>query len=1160
MQRLDGRFIYSASDLNDYLECKRLTQLESLVAHGLSARPHVEDEGRELIQRKGEEHEGRHLDAMRARHGTGVVCFERSDAKVEAYRQADAATKRAMQSGAPVIYQAAFFDETFIGYADFLRRIETPSGLGTWSYEVIDTKLALETKPYYLIQLCNYSEHLMRLQGMMPEFGYIVLGDGEERRFRLNDYLAYYRHSKAGFLTFIAAANAAATPQAGVADQATEYPFECSHCKVCAWDDACTQVRRRDDHLSLVAGMRRDQIVKFEAAAVTTLEALAVATDAQRPDGMPEDTFAKLRRQARLQAQGRRESRYVHEILQPEPASGFALLPAPAPGDLFFDIEGDPLYQPGHGLEYLFGFWMPGEEPAYRAFWARNFAEEKARFEEVVDLIAERRRQYPAMHVYHYAPYETSALKRLKQHHFTREDAVDDLLRSEVFVDLYAVVRQGLALSTDGYGLKNVEKFYPLRRLTETKRGDQSIVMFERWLVERDQALLDDIEKYNRDDCRSTWMLRDWLLQRRQEAIESHGEIAFRPAKDSSDSCHAEFQESCKKCRERRKKEREEERRTEIERQLLAKDDSVARLLAHIVAYHRREEQPDWWEYYHRLDNVDELLEFDREAIAGLRLLADCEPGRKNNSYVYTYTFPGQVHKLEAGNAVDPRTEKSVTILDIDEDRNRLSLKTTMGLEQAGAIRELIPPRPLPTPAQRAALARIGEAYLAGTLASDFPATYDLLLGADPRPRGTLQPAHVSPESVSAAVQRLDRSYLFVQGPPGSGKTTIGARAICDLLAANKRVGVMSTGHKAIHHLLHKVEECVRARGASFRGLYKDSGGDSGYVSPLEPGFIRSVHTNEAFDAGDYELAGGTSWLFSRPEMIARFDYLFIDEAGQVSLADALATSACARNVVLLGDPSQLSQVSKASHPIEAAAASVLGHLLGDAQTVPAHRGIFLDLSHRMQPEICAFVSDAMYERRLKPSPATAAHRIVTTAGDRAGLCFVPVEHSGNSSSSNEEAEVILSEILRFLAAEVVDSLPAGTAGPARPLTSRDAIVVTPYNAQRRKIGQKLKAAGIDVAVGTVDRFQGQEAAVVFYSMATSSGEDVPRNMKFLFAANRFNVAISRARALTVLVCSPRLLDAACSSPEEMALVNLLCAFAERAERFKGEERRVVQA
>jgi hypothetical protein len=506
---------------------------------------------------------------------------------------------------------------------------------------------------------------------------------------------------------------------------------------------------------------------------------------------------------------------------------------------------------------------------------------------------------------------------------------------------------------------------------------------------------------------------------------------------------------------------------------------------------------------------------------------------------VYTYRFPDQQHKMKPGEAHDPRTIKSAgKIVEIDDENNLLRLKRGGTLDDAREITELIPGGPYATEAQRGSLLRIAQTFLDGRLAAELPATYDLLGNRIPRLRRAganghrkLQPDAVSAESVSAVVQALDGSYLFVQGPPGSGKTTIGSQVICDLLEAGKRVAVTSTTHKAAQHLLHKVEERMAVRGKSFTGYYKHSNGDGAYRSPLQAPFITSLDSNDAFEGGGYDLAGGTAWLFAREGLAGAFDYLFIDEAGQVSLADALAVSPCARNVVLLGDPSQLAQVSQGSHPLHASN-SVLQHLLGEKQTVDRERGIFLDVSYRMQPEICAFISDAMYDGRLRSADAARLHHVDYAGTAHAGLLWMPVPHEGNGSSSPEEADWICREIGRMRDGGVAESR---------------IIVVTPYNAQRREIERRLKAQGLDVRVGTVDKFQGQEADVVFYSMAASSGDDISRGIDFLFERNRFNVAISRARALSILVCSPRLLDIACRTPEEMALANLLCEFVERA-------------
>lgn len=1147
MQLVDGRFVYAASDLNNYLECEYLTQLDRLVALGQKDAPEHDDPQTQLLARKGDEHERRYLDSLRDGRD-GVTVLDRPEHTLCGFETAQAQTIAAMQRGDALIYQATFFDGEFLGHPDFLRRIDAPSAQWPWSYEVIDTKLAVNPKPYFIIQLCNYSEHLARVQGTVPEFAYVVLGDGEEVRYRLSDYAAYYRHLKDRFRQSVRLA-------AGDA-----YPNKCGHCGICKWHDDCAAQRQTDDHLSLVARMRRDQIGKLHASGVRTVVDLAAASDERRPHHMNSQTFASLRRQAAMQVRGRTQGP-AYDLLEHEPFEGLGLLPKPDAGDVFLDMEGDPLYEPGCGLEYLFGAYCAAEQE-YVAFRALDHAEEKRAFERCIDFIAERRKRYPEMHVYHYAAYEKTALRRLAQIHGTREREVDDLLRGEVLVDLYAIVRQSLVISEDSYSIKRLEKFYGFERATDVRKGDDSIVMFETWLADRTQEhILRDIERYNEDDCRSTLRLRDWLLERRIEAIARFGRDI--PPYEHKLLCHDEPVQGCRSCDARQRQAREERHTSELQRrlmegvlapqthreyELMSEEHRARYLLANLLAYHRREEKPVWWAFFDRCESVDELLEFDKDAIAGLRFCDD-EPVRKEkNSYLYTYSFPDQQYKLGAGDSVhDPDTGKLAgTIFELDEERNRLVLKRAGDAADARKIRALIPGGPRQTNEQKASLARIAQAYLEGSI---FPASLDMLLARDPRfvePRATVQPAgEVTPDAISAIAKELDASYLFIQGPPGSGKTYAGARVICDLLQAGKRVGVLSTNHKPIHHLLHKVEECAQERGLTFRGRYKFSSGDddSEYISTLANPLIASYANNAQLEGNDYDLAAGTCWLFSREALTGAFDYLFIDEAGQLSLADALAVSASAKNVVLLGDPLQLAQVSQGTHPVHAGS-SVLEHLLGTDRTVGEHRGIFLGASWRMHPEICRLISDLAYGGRLHAVPGTENQRISSSSDlGGCGVRYIPIPHEGNSRESREEAQRIVAEIEALLRGTVTEC-----DGTTRPMRADDIIVVTPYNAQRRLITRLLRERNVNVRVGTVDKFQGQEAFVVFYSMATSSGNEIPRNIGFLFERNRFNVAISRARALSVVVCSPRLLNTPCHCIEHIALVNALCTYVEVAQ------------
>jgi uncharacterized protein len=394
---------------------------------------------------------------------------------------------------------------------------------------------------------------------------------------------------------------------------------------------------------------------------------------------------------------------------------------------------------------------------------------------------------------------------------------------------------------------------------------------------------------------------------------------------------------------------------------------------------------------------------------------------------------------------------------------------------------------------------------------------------------------------VAALALALARSTLVVQGPPGTGKTFTGGEIIAALLAAGKRVGVTATGHHAIHNLLAEVERAVAARGETFHGVKRSDPArpETQYHSPLGLPWIDNAPANAPF--GEYALVAGTSWLFSRDDL-AKLDVLVIDEAGQVALADAVAMATNAESLVLLGDPLQLAQVSLAEHP-EQTGASVLGHLLGTHGTVPEDRGVFLDRTFRMHPALCEFISQLVYEGRLHAADTCARQRVDAPWFAGAGLRYVPVEHADNAQRSAEEAQAVV---------EIVEGLVGGTFtardGTTRPLTPADILVVSPYNAQVSLVRAELRARfGGSVRVGTVDKFQGQEAPVVIYTLAASSAEDAPRGADFLLEENRFNVAVSRGRALAVLVCSPRILATPCSSVEQLAAVAAFCAFVERA-------------
>ena len=1133
MQLRDDQLVYTASDLTDFLACTHLPMLE-LPRVRAGEKRGEEDEAALLIAAKGLSHEIRYLEMLR---NAGHVVLDLGRAKRAPQEDAEA-TVRAMASGVTYIYQATFFDGDWLGRADFLQRVETPSAQWAWSYEVIDTKLALTPRPAAIIQLSMYSEHLARVQGVTPKKFHIVLGNGECASYSSDRFMAYYRTLKAAYLSHVDTAPAS-------------YPLPVAHCAQCSWSDACESRRAADDHLSLVAWMRRDQIARFAAADITTVAELAAAADEARPVGMAPETFGRLRHQARLQHEARKESAqrgvpvYRYDVLPPQAGIGLAKLPPASPGDVYFDMEGDPLYEADRGLEYLFGNYLP--EGTFKMFWALTPADECAAFTACVDFFLERLARDPQMHVYHYAPYEKVALRRLSMQYDSRVEEVDQLLRRGIFIDLYEIVRQGVMISQPSYSIKKLEPFYDFSRKTDVKKGDDSIVAFERWRADQRQVqLLTDIERYNEDDCRSTYALRCWLDRIKQEAEVSY---AVTIPWNGAEIHHEEYEVTPESAKSELR-----EAQSNVVNKLHAHGEAsdVHRLLAAVIPYHSREAKPIWWEYFDRCNNADSLTEEDGKALGGLVLDVSKPPIKPPGAIskkIYTYSFPAQKFAGEDADMHDAflrREVGSIEALEFSQDGGVVKLKLNSKVEPE-AVRTLIPHKLVSTVAHEWALVGLGE-HIGETHTLTHSFATDILQGAAPRLRGfetgaVLQPKTVDGLTISDMIGRLQNSYLIIQGPPGTGKTSKGANAIVHLLSRGLRVGITSRSHAAIDHLLASVDRIAQELGVAYRGVRKpqDEKQTQRYIH-TSPNLTTQSKSAKIF-ADDVQLVAATSWAFVGKDVPSRhFDVVLIDEAGQFSLADTLALHDAAKNVVLLGDPLQLKQVARGQHPL-GTDASVLEHMLREHATVPPDRGIFLDLSYRMHPEICTFISENIYEGRLSAAAQTAHHRIDSHLLKGAGLRFKPIAHTGNSRDSSEEAQWICDRIEELLSGTLIDEHRN-----ERDIQASDILIVTPYNAQRSCIERKLKARSLDgIGVGTVDKFQGQEAAIVFYSMASSSGEDLPRDIAFLYERNRFNVAISRAKAMCVLVASPELLRPVCNSLEEMAMVNLLCRYVEEA-------------
>jgi predicted RecB family nuclease len=1051
-------------------------------------------------------------------------------------------TALGMERGVEAIAQATLEWGEWFGRPDVLRRVERPGKLGGWSYEVYDCKLARETKATTILQLSLYSELIEAIQGSGPEFMYVVPpGETfEPEQYRVLDYAAYYRYVKGRLAEAVRSGSTA-----------TSYPEPTEHCEMCKWWSECDGRRRRDDHLSLVAGisrLQRKQLSVWQTHTVVELARLPVPL-AERPVYGSKEGYVRIREQARIQVAGRERRSPVYEVLAVGEEHGLSLLPEPSPGDIFFDLEGDPFVGLS-GQEYLFGVVLAERDgPTYAAQWALTAAQEKQAFEWVVDLIMDRWARDPGMHIYHFAPYEPSALKRLMGRHATREDEIDRMLRAQLFVDLHTVVKRSVRASVEQYSLKALEQFHgfgrrlPLPAAATAMRRMQHALELGR-VSEVDASVRDAIELYNADDCFSTLSLRDWLEGVRA-AQEQAGQRFSRPV--PGDGAPAESVSD----RQQRAAELVARLQAGVPADPADRDEEQAArwLLSNLIDWHRREAKAEWWEYFRLKDLTDEELLDERNAVSGLRFVERIDVTRKIPTD--RYSFEKQETSVRAGDDVCAGGDPIGCVVRIDIPRRTIDIKKT---RKAAAVH----PAAVFVDGRGPRDAVLADAlYRLGTWVADhgidgpgeYRAARDLLLRRAPRMSNGQPFGSTARESALDAALRigsqLDHSVLAIQGPPGSGKTFTGARMICDLVRQGKKVGITATSHKVIRNLLDDVLKAAPEFGLNeFSCIQKVREDEEDHP----PGIRLTKDNAEPLAAlrSDIDVGAGTAWLWSREEYSAAVDVLFVDEAGQMSLANVLAISQAAKSVVLLGDPQQLDQPLKGSHP-DGADVSALEHILVGAKTMPPEQGLFLEKTWRMHPRLCTFTSEVFYEGRLHSRDGLERQNVVGPPSlPHAGLWFVPVEHEGNQNASPEEVDRIAGLVRSLVGVTWVDDK-----GVTSPLTLDDILIVAPYNAQVSDLAARLPGARI----GTVDKFQGQQAPVVIYSLTTSSPEDAPRGMEFLYSLNRLNVATSRAKAMAILVGSPGLLEPDCRSPRQMQLANALCRFVEMAERAGAEVR-----
>jgi uncharacterized protein len=1094
----------------------------------------------------------------------GPEQFQRPEGK-----DAFAATVDLMRAKVPVIFQGYIEHRVgllqFNGKPDFLvrddyelyfenrilraRQIEGYESQG--KYVAWDAKLASSAKPNYLLQIALYADALVALGFQSEKESGLILGSRKLANFEDSEIVPAMKAARTELAEAIKTFD-----NSMCLEDLTLYCETKDSCKVCEYPALCEQARLDTDHLVQIAGINRSQIEKFKLAGIDTMEKLASAKDSERPVEITATTFEKLRTQARLQHDYKQTGKVSHLVL-PDPE--IAVLPPASANDIFFDMEGFPYYPEEGGLEYLFGSSF--RDGKFVPFFAHDRVQEKKALKAFVELVTEKLNQDKTAHIYHYASYEVTALTRLAARHGILEKEISELVSSGHMIDLFKVVKGSIMVSQPSYSIKKLEAFYEFERRSKVLDAGSSIDEYDyyRQLVElkdpKAKEVMQQITDYNEDDCVSTMGLFDWLSSL-DGAHTRYQE--FQRAKDIKKAREAKRQDSREDSPESqraKKAERDLERLIQKTSALEAKlenfdwghspqGDYRAKIwlaLTHSILYYNREDVIRWRDWGIRKDATYEALHRDRKAL----VVQGCQTSQSTSDFfgvdpetkikiVYQYQLePGQTCFLKKDQKLFVRYSLGANQQDTDYGRV-LSINGNLIEFERDARFENMMLEPnaifedewIPLGNKPETVGQVVQELAASWGSPEqepemrHPAI-DLLMRKEPALRTLSQLPEVVGDdylfAITEAVNDLDHSVLAIQGPPGSGKTYLGSRVIKQLVDQGKRVGVVANSHSAVENLMWA---CLEAGVSPSAMAKKSQSGDKqakGWATPS---------TNQVLGkwlAGQEGLVmGGTSWSFCAKEVLEHgFDYIFVDEAAQFSLVDAIAVTANTKNLVLLGDPQQLTQVVQAVHP-GGVDNSALGHYMGDSQILEEDSGYFVDITRRMHPQINAPVSWLSYKNKLHSHPDTDRNQV---SGLDPGLITVPVHHVGNSSSSIEEAN------------KVVEIAKAQSAV----LGASEILVVAPYNAQVDLIRKQLDAAGLqEVAVGTVDKFQGREAMVVIVSMAASTAADAPRGLEFILDRNRLNVAVSRAKANCFMVYSPQIARSRFRSIEELKSLSRL--------------------
>lgn len=1110
-----GKNLYTPTNFKNYLHCKYKIFNEYYEDKLGIKRKEISKSDRLLFE-KGDQFEEDYFKKLKKEYSKVIDIKNHKESKEDRAKK----TINCMKEGYEVIRGGYFYDEKqkWNGESDFLiinKNIK--SKLGSYSYEVVDTKNTTHVKTEHIFQITIYEDLLKKIQGISNKNFYVVLKGMKKEAVQLDKVIEFVSMHKSKYENFI---------KNEIDDTKSE---KCSHCTRCEWQNVCKKIWEDEDSLDLMPDLRRETKKKLQKFGIKTIKKLSELDENKELKGITLETskkfitFAKLRKKE--EASKKPEFKRIKD--QPDLVKGLKLLPKPSKSDLFFDIESVKDHVVSGGLQYLFGiYYEESGKKKYKAFWSHNHEEEKNNLIKLFDFFEVHFKKYPDSFIYHYAPYELTALDGLTSKYDVKSDEFVKYKNLQKFIDLFKISKQTF-FASDGYSIKDLEKYYNFKRTSEITNGEESENFYIDWLETGDQKYLDQIQKYNEEDVQSTFQLHQWLL-----GFKEKDTPWFEPEIKKLDL---------------RKREIDMRDNKEKLKKLKNKEKILIDTLSDILGFYYRANKPKYYRFFERKYLDDEELVEDVECLGNMRRVGEITDIKE--SKLYTYEYDEQDTKIKKGDQIDIANnllfgypERAGVVHEHDLEKKIIKIKK--GLRSSKA--------PLPNTLSVGPSEPVGIKYLE-ECATRFvnnlvdnkktcSALKSILKKETPKINGIKSGEKIIKtndfdKEIPQVISRLSESYIYIQGPPGTGKTQAGARSILELLKKGKRVGITANSHKVIHNLLDRTILFAKEDKFEFKGIKKhdDLKEDTIYEHPWILSTGENIDFKTCYESNDTLLYAGTKYLFCRDFNDDQLDFIFIDEASQFTVADMVSVGQSAKNIILIGDQNQLGNPTEGSHAGDSAK-SILKFLLDDLEVIPEDKGIFLNTTYRMHPNINSFVSDNFYEGKLichKDNVKRSINLSKSKKIKNEGIFYIQADHQGDSQKSTVEADLIDDLITQFTGKDFYNEK-----GEKRTISKNDILVVSPYNIQTNYLISRFSKLA---RIGTIDKFQGQQGSITIVSMTSSDPDCLPRNLDFLFDKNRLNVSISRSQLISIVIFNPRLLDTYPRNTEQLVLLNNFC-------------------